>query len=370
MDEEGDVMISNPKTNNSKANNPLFIGTIVLLVVVIGAILVYWLKPEWTGFNEHIGPTVQRYEQYQPGKKLWDWLQFFIIPAVLAIGGFSFNHIQREREERAKDERDVIEKQTAAQRDQIAANNQHQATLQAYIDKLSELILEKKLLNSGIKDDDDELERKRKQNLRTVASVQTLTALSHLDSKRRKSVIQFLNDLNLIYKEDSVINLSGADLREVDLSEIDLSDTDLRGANLSGARLNGTNLSRTNLSGANLSDTRLFLANLRDANLIDSDLIGADLIGADLSDADLSGTDLSGADLIEANLIEANLSGAPKVSGQAFHQRGGAKLIDADLSGANLSGANLKDASVNIEMLKKQAGSLQNAIMPDGTTHS
>jgi pentapeptide repeat protein len=219
MLKKGDVMIRKLTTNK-----PLFIGTIVLVMIAIGTVLVYWLKPEWTGFNEHIGPNVS---QYQPGKKLWDWLQFFVIPAVLAIGGFSLNHTQRERAERAIKERTESERKTSEQRAKIADNNQYQATLQAYIDKLSELILEKKLLDS-----------ERKDELRTVASVQTLTVLSHLNEERRKSVIQFLYNLKLIENSDCIIKLSSADLKKVDLSGATLNDVDLSGANLRGASVN------------------------------------------------------------------------------------------------------------------------------------
>ena len=44
-------------------------------------------------------------------------------------------------------------------------------------------------------------------------------------------------------------------------------------------------------------------------------------------------------------------------------------LIEADLSGANLTGANLNRADVTLEQLA-EIGSLEDAILPDGTKHT
>ena len=130
----------------------------------------------------------------------------------------------------------------------------------------------------------------------------------------------------------SVVNLSGADLREADLSK----------ANLSGADLCVADLRRANLSGADLRGADLRRANLSVVNLRWANLSGADLRGANLSDADLSGADLSEADLRGVNLRWANLSGAD-LSGAGLR---GANLREADLRWANLSGADLSGAGL------------------------
>ncbi|HEY7419555.1 MAG TPA: hypothetical protein VH593_30515, partial [Ktedonobacteraceae bacterium] len=57
-----------------------------LLVVGIVIFLGYWLKWDWTGFNEHVGSKVQ---PYQPAKTLWDWLNLLgvlAIPAAVGLG--------------------------------------------------------------------------------------------------------------------------------------------------------------------------------------------------------------------------------------------------------------------------------------------
>ncbi len=56
-----------------KKRKPLMIAgiTVLLLGFILLVAAGYWLKWDWTGFNEHIGPKEQ---QYQPAKTLWDWL--------------------------------------------------------------------------------------------------------------------------------------------------------------------------------------------------------------------------------------------------------------------------------------------------------
>jgi ABC-type multidrug transport system fused ATPase/permease subunit len=78
---------------------------------------------------------------------LYNLLQLLIIPAVLAIGGFWFNQIQKDRELAATEQRALREQKATEQRAalerSIARDNQHEAALQSYIDKMSELLLDK-----------------------------------------------------------------------------------------------------------------------------------------------------------------------------------------------------------------------------------
>src|SRR5215204_1004600 len=101
-------------------------------------------------------------------------------------------------------------------------------------------------------------------SLSTVARARTLTVLGRLDSGRKRSVLQFLYESGLIYKEQTlldesdlirripnIVRLLQADLSEADLFGADLFEADLSRANLSGANLSQADLSRANLSGAN-----------------------------------------------------------------------------------------------------------------------
>ncbi len=60
-------------------------------------------------------------------KTLWDWLQLLIIPAVLSLGAFLFNRAERSNEQA------------------VALDNQRATALQTYLDRMSELLLEKNL---------------------------------------------------------------------------------------------------------------------------------------------------------------------------------------------------------------------------------
>ena len=183
------------------------------------------------------------------------------------------------------------------------------ALLQAYLDQMSTLMLDK-----GLSGAIEEGANKDNREVRTLARMRTLAALERLDPARKRLVVLFLMEASLIQNapgDEPVIGLIGADLSGVDLTYsapgaaqpyagvpvADLSSADLTYADLSGAAL-----------GVVMHGTRL---------------VGADLRGADLD---------------------------------------GAIIHDANLSGANLEHATGKTA----DQLDGQAGSLEGAIMPDG----
>lgn len=404
----------------------------VILTVVVALVFVGY-RYNWTGFSESNQISISRvvsgmssgkvteYEVYQSGKTLWDWLQLLIIPVVIAVSGYFINFTLSKGEQEAT-------KQRAKTEQKIAEDNQRAAALQTYIDKLSELLLEKKLRDSKPEDE-----------TRKIARVRTLTVLPRLDRERKRSLLLFLYELGLIEKDNPIVVLSGADLsganlNRADLRKINLTGTnlirsdfwmaDLSGTNLSEADLRETNLSEadlseTNLSGANLSWSDLFKVDLSEADLSEATFIEVDMSNAklskatlsramlsriNLSEADLNKADLSEADLESVSLISAKLSGANmsgaklrKVDLSSIDLRGanlnGAKLIKvnlrkadlreanlsrvdlkgavlegADLGKADLSEANLSGATVTVEQCGK-AKSLKGATMPDGTIY-
>jgi uncharacterized protein YjbI with pentapeptide repeats len=302
---------------------------VVLLAVIMVSILGYAYNLNWSGLHS---------------KTFWDWLQLLIIPAVLAVGGYLFNYTTSRNEQKTTRLRDKNERD-------IALDNQREAALQAYIDSMSELLLEKKLRESGENDE-----------VRNIARVRTLTVLPRLDGQRKRSVLQFLYESGLIDKDKKII--------------------DLRAANLYEAKLNFAELHRANLSGANLHEANLFRANLHEADLNGADLFGAKLNYANLHGANLGRANLSAANLSAANLSAANLSAAflggvfsggtgaadPSGANLVFANLHEAILSGADPLGVNLSGANLLGANVTTEQLK-QTISLSGATMPDGTKH-
>lgn len=302
------------------------IGVIAIVLVGVLAFIFagYRFHWSWTGFLN---------------KALWDWLQLLIIPVVLAIGGFWLNQVQKGREQRATEQQATLERE-------LTRDNQQETFLQAYLDKISELLLEKDLRKSTKGDE-----------VREVARIRTLTVLRRLDAERQGSVLQFLYEAGLIDKCQCIINLNGAELVKVNLST--RAHFPLLGDTSSGAKLSGAKLSGVNLSLSWLQNT-----NLREADLSEAKLYGAYMPEADLREADLRGAFLSNAKLIGTNLSGANLSGA-NLSGVDLSR---ADLSEADLSEANLSEANLKEAKVTPEQLHK-AKTLQGTIMPDGSKH-
>ena len=288
-------------------------------------------------------------KEHQPGKTFWDWLQLvgiLLIPLVIFLATMRFNQQQA----------DLANQQHQADQ-QIANDQQREATLQTYLNDMSNLLLNNKLLKS--KPGDVE---------RQVARERTLTTLRRLKADRNRIVLQFLRDAHLIGIQDAVIDLSNADLSNDDLSGTDLSGVNLRnailngadlssvhlngtilnGADLSGADLNGTIMGGVDLSGAHLNGAHLNGANLSNAALKDANLSNAFLNGAHLNGATLNGANLSNATLDGAILSGAILNGA--ILSNVFLD--GAYLSGADLSGADLiyahlSGADLSDATLD-----------------------
>jgi len=242
-----------------KIRRPLEIVVISTFMVVFSVLLVVVILAYV--FNVNV-PGLR-------GKTLWDWLQLLIIPAVLAVGGYGFTYTTSKNEQKSTQVRDQTERD-------ITLDDQREAALQAYIDKVSELLLHENLREST---EDAEV--------RKIARVRTLTVLPRLDNERKRTVLLFLHESGLIDKHKNIVTLSGADLS---------------GANLSDAHLNAANLSDAHLGDANLNGADLSYADLSGANLSAANLIKADLSAATLSDAHLSQADLSRARLFNAKL--------------------------------------------------------------------
>jgi uncharacterized protein YjbI with pentapeptide repeats len=248
------------------------------------------------------------------GKTLWDWLQLLIVPVVLSLITVVFAWQQDIRQDQIENKRAKAERELAKERAQDEA-------LQAYLDQMSNLLLEKNLRTS---EEDSEV--------RTLARARTLTVLGRLDPSRKTAVYQFLVDADLVQsidERDPIISLNGADLGGADVSDANLRNADLNGADLNGADLSEADLSEADLSFADLDNADLSFADLSFVDLKGASLSDVDLRGAILRDANVSVAILRGADLSVAYLRGADLSDA--------------NLIGADLSDAYLKGADLSD---------------------------
>jgi uncharacterized protein YjbI with pentapeptide repeats len=291
--------------------------------------------------REHSEQQTKRSRWGFRGMTLRDWLPIvgaLLVPLVISLGIWAITwQLEKLENQRAETERELVEQR--AQDD----------ALQAYLDQMSQLILDRNLLEVEQGDPVHE----PGDPVYTLAQARTSTAILRLDAEHNESVTHFLITSSLsVRSKDSARLLRGSTLSHAKLSgahlpNADLGDTDLSGADLSNALMVNANLIGADLSGADLSNTLLDNADVV-AHLPNADLSGANLIGANLSDANLFSADLSDANLIGADLSRAVLDNA--------------NLSNAVLDNANLGGAD----GITNEELEQQALSLEGTDMPNG----
>jgi hypothetical protein len=138
---------------------------IIALVVLIRLIRLGYAY-HWTGFGQSKVPSA-----VQPAKTLWDWLSLLMVPIVLALGGYLFTRSENRRTQETSDQ------------------HRRDETLQAYLDQIGQLLLDKDRPLRQSKEGDE---------VRTLARARTLTVLSRMDGDRKATVLQFLYESNLI----------------------------------------------------------------------------------------------------------------------------------------------------------------------------
>ena len=238
----------------------------------------------------------------------WEWLQLLIqllaalaIPIAIALGTQWFSYQQN---------------QTSLQ---VAQDQQRETTLETYLDRMSDLMLNSKLLDVNLGGGNLNLGGANAAAFTAseVARARTLTALRGLDPSRKGILLQFLYDSGLIGGVSVghggvVVHIPAI----VDLRGADLTGANLRGATLHGADLSVVQLENAHLEGADFQYGTLFRANLAGANLAGANLFCVNLENADLSNADLTGANLSRATVTTGQLAQAkSLKGATMPGG-------------------------------------------------------
>src|SRR5215208_1290949 len=284
-------------------------------------------------------------------KSLWDFLDLLIVPLALAIIGFGFTFIQDNRQQQ-------IEHHRAESALKIEERRAQNAALQAYLDQMNHLMLEKGLLGS-----------EEGNTVFTLAQARTTTGIAQFDEEHNQAVTRFLSDSGLL-RDPALLtkadlegttlhkavlqgaNLAGTQLKRADLTEAVLSSADFSATEKVGEDTNyiTADLTRADLTKAGLQETKLAECTLNKVTLTKAALQGAVLNNASLKDANLSYAALQNAHLISASLKDANLSHAA--------------LQNADLSSAK-SIANLQDPP--LWFLKKQATNLTDANLSHAT---
>jgi hypothetical protein len=196
---------------------------------------------------------------YPYGVTLWDWIKLLVVPAVIAGGGIWFNHQQRQREldfadQRTKEDRKIAQERADTERE-IADQRAQDEALQAYLDQMGKLLLDKGLRES-----------KGDEEGPIYARARTLTVLRRLDGERKGRVLRFLQEAGLIDRDHVVVDLmradlTGADLRKTLLAGAHLRLVDLSGADLSESLMGQTVLEHADLREANLRGIRNWTAN-------------------------------------------------------------------------------------------------------------
>ena len=312
------------------------------LAAVVGVSLMLILgtlgSPGGLGINSQTSTKVERDRNWRvikysiernDGKTVWDWFGLIGVPMTLAVLGIWFQSQEQKRASR-----------DAEEQRRLATEESKEETLQRYLDRVSQLLIEKDLIRQS-----RVVHNPIVESASDVIRARTLSVLRSFsqDGERKGSVIFFLIETDVLHKLK--VSLSDSQLAGAKLAASNLSEADLAGADLTNAYLKYTNLSKADLGAANLTEANLTEANLTEANLAEANLRAANLVGANLN-----GALLSGANLSRANLSGANLSGALLI---------GTNLSFANLTEANLSGAKLRGADLSEAIFKK-------TICPDG----
>jgi uncharacterized protein YjbI with pentapeptide repeats len=315
----------------------LLLWTAGVLAVVASLISVAYVRRwTWTGFVA--STPIDEASGDRRTKTLWDWMQLLIIPLALAALAFALNAAQSDRDQRHEEER-------ARRERAIAAERAREDTLRVYLQQMSELLVQRGLLQPGT---DSEIP--------TVARTLTLTTLRRLDGRRKGFVLQFLGEAGLIRRPEPRVMLSGADLRGTIMRNTGVTTASLEGANLQDADFRHSDLAGTDFRFADLRG-----ADVRNASLWKPPPLGrSNFAFADLRNADFRYTEAGRIQFINACLTGARFAAAYLEKADFSGARG----YDVDFSRSTLDGARFRDAS--LAGVSVDGASVMGAAFPDG----
>ncbi len=244
-------------------------GTILLLLIsVILVVLIQRTSFDWRPYDSSA--------QNVRNPTLWDFLELFIVPIILTLGGLLYERISSQREQkRQKEERELEQKR------QNLEEQKNRAEIESR-EKLREITERERYQRVNLREFMDRIEARYASKgerlfdvdepARATARARVKHVLHQADLKRKQHVIDFLLDskLTLVTDERDAKHclLEGFSLKQTDfcglkMRRFDLTDVNLEGSrfemapDLSGACLSNANVSRVNFSGALLSDANL-----------------------------------------------------------------------------------------------------------------
>ena len=163
-----------------------------------------------------------------------DWADAIGVPIIVVVIAGIFVLVAQKAGERAETDRE------------LQLDRTREETLRSYLDRISDLVLERSLIESAA----DSPER-------AIALARTRNALNTLDGPRKGLLVRFLNKSRLIRNGHTVIPLFSTDLTSIDLSGAVLRGCDFSGANSSDADLYNADLSECNLEHCVLTNEQL-----------------------------------------------------------------------------------------------------------------
>src|SRR5215207_5294689 len=179
--------------------------------------------------------TDREHSEQQTKKSRWgfrgmtvrDWLPIvgaLLVPVVIALGIWAIMwQLDKLENQRAEAERELAEQQAQDE------------ALQAYLDQMSQLILDRKLLEV----EQGDLVHEQGDPVHTLAQARTSTVILRLDAEHNESVTHFLVNSGLSASSETSPRL----LRDITLPRATLSDAHLEDAALHEADLKGADLS-------------------------------------------------------------------------------------------------------------------------------
>ncbi len=141
------------------------LAAIVIIVLAIGG---YFLGWNWTGFK---------------GNTFWDWMSLLITPVTIAVVSILFS-VQQSRQSMAEN-----------------ARMQQEATLEAYFEHITHLLLDGHLL-----------ETPPESPVRAVARARTMATLQQVSQEHRATILRFLDESGLTGGDTPVLDLRSANL--------------------------------------------------------------------------------------------------------------------------------------------------------------
>jgi Tfp pilus assembly protein PilV len=123
-------------------------------------------KPGWTWWRPP--PNKKNSWWGLRGKTFWDWLDLLIVPFFIALSVGGLGLLQ------------------ARTQQQVEEHRAQQTTLQAYLDQMGTLLVQRNLRTSGDID------------VQNFARARTLTTLDALNPERKRRVLRFLEETKLL----------------------------------------------------------------------------------------------------------------------------------------------------------------------------